>query len=184
MAIPVTQSNTPLFFDAIPAVKVRYYNEDGLPVYTYARLYALGKQLAVNLCAFERKPSAASRIDFCIGDSHKSLLLSLGEQQAELFLQQSGQPLFPLPTPPANHFTGEDEQGWHWGASFILPASALQQAGVTLTQHATFRAAVCKRWEKDSCPPETYAFGASASLAPNGKSCPPENWDTFTLVAY
>lgn len=181
MEVLVTQSDTPLVFDAIPAVKVRYYSRGGLPVYTYARVYVLGRQLVLNLCAFERTPAADSEIGFSVaGANGGQLYFSLTPQDARLRLLPEGKPPQSLPAPEPTRFAGVDEQGWHWGATAFLPASFLQKVGIVPAVGAQFRAAAQKSWRGKNA----GAFGSSAPLDAAGQAAPADTWDIFTVVAY
>ncbi|MDL2324844.1 hypothetical protein LJC61_06830 [Ruminococcaceae bacterium OttesenSCG-928-A16] len=182
MGFWVTQSKTPLVFDAIPAIKVQHYAKNGLPVYTYARLYALNHDLAVNLCAFERQPAEGSLVGlWLLGTKGRHLAVALGPQTASLTLLQADAPPQALPAPSPARFAGVDEQGWYWGANSVIGADILQQVGIKLAVGRQFNAAVYKSWQ-----PATAggAFGASAPLTQNGTECPPQNWPPFTVVAY
>ncbi len=179
MAFPVMQSTLPVVLDTLPALKVRRYHGQSKMgnVYCYARMYFLKDSLQLSLCAFERAPDAATRIEFAVGGTEKAfLLLSLSREGATLSRCGGGMPLV-LPAPPPAFFSGVDEQGWYWGAQVSLAAPLLAQAGMVPLPRE-FSAAVFKtRTDED-------AFGASFEALPGGEKLAFENFSRFTPARY
>lgn len=144
LPIPISKSATPLVFDALPALKVRHYvgTPTGGNIYTLARFYLLGEALALSLCVFEKTPPPESRVGFAIaGTKGRVLVLALGPKQVRLQLAPDEEA---PPPPKAAYFTGQDEQGWYWGANLTLPAEALAKAGAAPAQPTVFAANVAK----------------------------------------
>ncbi len=142
MPIPVSKSLTPLVFDTLPALKVRHYSGKAAlgNTYTLARLYALGSCLALSLCVFEEAPAEESHVAFCVaGKTGAFLKFCLTKSTAELTLCGAPQTEV-LQTPKPERFTGQDEQGWYWGGSLLLPEAALQALGLGLAVGEEFGA--------------------------------------------
>lgn len=180
MPFLVTRSSRPVVFDALPALKVNWYHTPAaMPkVYSYARFYLHRNALALSLYAFERDPLPESRVAFALGgNSGRFLLLALGPHTVQLsvhgpeehsFLWQP--PLVSLPPPAPQRFTGEDEQGWHWGALLQMDRPLLQQVGFSPDADGEFRAAVFKY--------STNSQDYGASFASNRPDALPV-WDDF-----
>lgn len=158
MALPLSISNTPLVFDALPAIKVNQYRgkSQSHNIYTYARMYILQDALAFSLYCFERTPPPQSRASLVLGRDADALLdYSLSPTEANLLLRLPNGTSSIYPPPEPSYFSGEDEQGWFWGAKAILPPDLLAMVGCHLHPGDEFRAAVLKtRTDED-------AFGAS-----------------------
>ena len=152
MVFPVTTSDSPLEFDTLPALKCRYWQSGSRRVYTLARLYSLYGGLQLSLCAFERVPATDSSIGLALtGNSGQMLWVFLTPKKAGMLL---------LPTAPAtlpgtsaldnsvplaaDHFSGNDEQGWYWGGRLSLSQQVLAKAGCPLRPKGTFRAGLLK----------------------------------------
>lgn len=189
MPLPVTKSSTPLVQDTLPALKAIYYNgnDENGHIYTFCRLYFLNNALAVNLCCFQRTPPAGSRAAFALAKNAHCLLLTLPPQQAGAPTLFAGDaqafngpvPPFgqPLAAPGAQYFSGQDEQGWYWGANFELGAGILEQIGLQATVNNTFYAAVFQY--------NTQKTGlvSSAAFTPEGTT-PVNRFNQFEIVSY
>lgn len=185
MAAPVSYSSTPLVFDALPALKVRYYTASiPFKIYTYARMYVQAGALALSFYCFEKQPQPGSGVSFGVTQPGKSLLfLSLFPENVTLAQYPLGTLLptttggTPLPAPAPAYFAGQDEQGWYWGASVLLPRALLGQCGLTLAPGAVFNAAVFYQ------PQGSAGYGASCPLGPGGPLNPGQ-FDVFEVVDY
>lgn len=180
-AIPVSMSEQPLVFDALPAMKVRHYTGRAAlgNIYTFARLYACRQSLALSLCVFEEKPDDASMVGFALRGEEEGRYLQAGLSPAGLSLSLWEQgACTPLEAPEVSRFAGNDEQGWSWGGNFTLPAQALARAGVTLGSGGRFWAAVVK-YRSDEA-----AFGCSYRPQEDEKPFNPARFEPCVLVSY
>lgn len=159
MELPVAMSDTPLAFEALPALKVTCFcpAEPGaeqpatppLEVYTQARLYVLQRALQLELTVFEREPMPASRVAFVLGGPADGfLLLELSPQVLGLHYCTKHANLWALPEEntalvPAR-FAGEDEQGWYWGARLHLEQATLAGIGCRLVPAARFAGGILR----------------------------------------
>lgn len=145
MSFLVTHSETPLFFDALPALKVRYYKEaEGTPnIYSYARFFLLKGQLALSLYSFEKQPASTSCIAFAIQGPPHLLVEARPEECCFYKIENETKTSLPLEVQPS-FFAGQDEQGWYWGTNMVLPASFLSLCGKTFAPENSFAAAVLK----------------------------------------
>lgn len=178
LATPISKSNTPLVFDALPALKVRHYQGVSARgnIYTLARLYVLGDALALSLCAFEKNPPPESRVGFGIGkQAGPVLVLALSPKTVQLRLTPGEES---LPPPEAAYFAGQDEQGWYWGANLNLEPGVLAKAGVDLAREGGFWANLAKYRSDET------AFG-SAFMAPHvAGPFSPAHFGKFQVVEY
>lgn len=178
MPTPVTKSGTPLVFDALPALKVRHYQGRSAcgNIYTLARMYVLEDALALSLCAFEKAPPPESRVGFGIGRPEGPVLeLALGPNGVQLRLAPGQES---LPPPEAAYFTGQDEQGWYWGANMSLGREVLAKAGVNLAQETAFWANLGKYRSDET------AFGCAFLAPPGAGPFSPAYFGQFQVVEY
>ncbi len=144
--LSVSKSDTPQAFDALPALKVKHFArcEQQENLYTQAQMYALNNTLMLNLSAFEKNPMPSSALGFCVsGREDCALVLQLFSNSAQLlFYTQSSQET--LQTPILQRHSGEDEQGWYWGASLCFSAKHLQRVGITCALGSEFYANLFK----------------------------------------
>ncbi len=140
--VMVTYSDIPLEFDTLSAVKVRHYKSDNEQIYCYARFYCLKGALAVGVKIFERADIAQSlitlrtvnddqvggvEIEFGYLKSPKAVMLDSSEQKD-------------IAAPNVNYLSGDDNQGFYWGAEFIVSQELLAQAGIELQEGKLFLA--------------------------------------------
>jgi hypothetical protein len=196
---PVATSDTPLEFDTLPVLKTCHFHYDGMEqrgiamVYTCARLYVLQGMLRLSVCAFERSPAPpASRIALALhagGEALAAMVLAPGRATDGLALwmmEKAARP--PLTEPfgraanaavPAERFSGEDEQGWYWGARAELPRAVAGQLGLRLAEGNIFSGALYKyrqgvpAWGSTCAGPplDTSTFGAL--VVTNHRAAPP-----------
>ncbi|MGD9560587.1 MAG: hypothetical protein AB7V55_08295 [Oscillospiraceae bacterium] len=134
MVSTLLASETPLFFDTLPALKARYFAGGGPHIYTLARFYLLGGTLQLSLSAFERTPAPTSTIALALAGPGGQALLACASPT------QAGLAAWPTAAPPPLHalaaealahplaavFTrGDDEQGWFWESRFALGPAAM-----------------------------------------------------------
>lgn len=152
MIFPITTSDTPLEFDALPALKCTCWQAGSHRVHTLARMYVQGGALQLSLCAFEREPAPESAMGFALAGTGRQVLFA-GLDPAVAWLQALPATPCPLPgqaAPAASkplaveRFSGVDEQGWYWGARLTLPGDVLAQAGCTAQPGGTFRVGLLK----------------------------------------
>lgn len=179
MAIPVPCSDAPIAFDALPALKARHFYGDGPPIYTLARLYALGDALALSLAAFEREPAEESTITFALcGEGAPPLRVLARPGSVGLSLDII--PEEPHPSLDGEPIGGSDEQGWYWGMNFLLPADLLAYAGCKLAPGANFRGGLYKhRWGQ-----EGMAVGSAFPLADPKNPFDPDCFDHFEVISF
>lgn len=189
MAFAVTQSSTPLAFDALGAVKTTHYAPGALPVYTQGRIYLLNGCVQLELCAFEREPAAESRIAFAFGGARAGFLLArLGPKGgATLELCPPGAPpvLWQAAQNPIQNgvagqapIAGQDEQGWFWGARLAIDAAPQKLAEFLPDENTLFRGALYKYVEGEGV--------QGASFAPKSWQAPLEYdaFPAFEAVSY
>ena len=82
------------------------------------------------------------------------------------------------PPPTVVPLGGSDEQGWHWGGNFCIPALALREAGLSTASGATIGAAVFR------LPREGSAFGASHPLDELSDPMEPAAYIQFRVARY
>ena len=180
MTTPISKSATPVVFDTLPALKVRHYHGRSAlgNIYTFARLYVLEHSLAISLCSFEESPPPQSRVAFCVGEAAgRFLRLALSPEEATLTL--CGTPKEePLPAPAPSYFSGQDEQGWYWGAHLLLAPSLLEKAGVDFADDEHFCAALVKyRTDED-------AFGSAFPVQNGANPFDIAHFGSFAVVGY
>ena len=184
MIFPITTSDTPLEFDALPALKCTCWQPGSHRVHTLARLYVHGGALRLSLCAFERQPTPESAMGFALAGGGQPVLF-VGLDPAAAWLQSFPATPTSLPGPavPAasgslvvERFSGEDEQGWYWGGRLTLPGDVLAQAGCTTQPGSTFRAGLLKYG--------TGPLGSSYRPADPEKPLDATGFDEFLVVDY
>lgn len=184
MIFPITTSDTPLEFDALPALKCTCWQTGSHRVHTLARMYVQGGALRLSLCAFEREPAPESAMGFALAGAGRQVLFAGLDPAAAWLLSFPATPS-PLPgqTAPAaseslavERFSGVDEQGWYWGARLTLPGQALAQAGCTAQPGSTFRAGLLKYG--------TGPLGSSYRPADPEKPLDATSLDEFLVVDY
>lgn len=147
MAIPVSYSKKPLFFDALPAQKVQYYTPDCINnIYTFARIYVHKEDLMLSLSVFQKEPTEQDWAVFLLHSQTQGLLtICINVHTAFMFKQQNGKTT-PIPVPSIERFAGEDEQGWYWSAGLCINKELLQEIDCPLKPHQTFYGGVlyCK----------------------------------------
>ncbi len=126
-------STASLELDALPALTARYYR--GRPaLYTQARVYAAPQGLHVGLWVFQRQPQPLAHACFAVAGAAGLVCAQITPSAAGLHeLPLSAAP-FPgdengMPPEETRFFAGEDEQGWYWGGSLLVPAAVLARAG-------------------------------------------------------
>ena len=180
MPTPVTLSQTPLFFDALPAVKVRHYygNWPQGGIYTFARMYICEDALHTSLSAFEKEPPADSLVGFGVSVAGAaSLFAELSPDTLSLVLH-SGDSSEQLEPPLPQFFHTRDEQGHSWGAQFTFSPEVLAAADITLAEGVTFCAGLYKYRRCQD------AFGAANIPADLAHPFAPSNWGAFLAVPY
>lgn len=179
MATPVSKSTTPLVFEALPALKVRHYCGKAAfgNIYTFARLYVLGAGLALSLCSFEEHPDRESRVAFCVAGQAGVLRLVLNSESAELFYED-GEGKEQLPSPERTCFSGQDEQGFYWGANLVLPEEVLLKTGLRLSETQEFCAALIK-YRGDE-----RAFGSAFPVINEEDPFDSAHFGSFRIVSY
>ena len=180
MPTPVTISQTPLFFDALPAVKVRHYYGDWPQggIYTFARMYICAGALHVSLSAFEKEPDADSLVGFGVSSAGGSSLFAALSPCALALTLQRGELSEPLTPPQPQYFRTQDEQGYSWGAQFAFSPQVLAMANVKCTKDSLFFAGVYKYRRGQN------AWGAAEIPRDPAQPFAPCNWGTFQAVPY
>lgn len=134
MAEQLIYSESPLFFDTLPALKTRW-GSGGDVLYCLARFYQDASAFHLSLSAFERDPAPESRLALALAaQDGRGLLAQLSPREARLipFGPQAPLNLFAEAgtATPAKHFAGDDEQGWYWGAQLAIGRDVLEAAGI------------------------------------------------------
>lgn len=181
----ISQSDKPLVFDAIPAVKVCHYATDGLPIYTYARLYALKKDIVLDLCSFEREPleNSAIKFYFCKNGTEDQIVVTITPVDFTCEITKDGKKEM-VALGALSRFGGVDEQGWYWGGNILIPDEYMKQIGLQIKSGSHFGGAVVKCWlddEKDQ--QKAGALGCSSPLSRKEKLAK-EQFDQFLVVKY
>jgi hypothetical protein len=200
MRFPVATGNAPLEFDTLPVLKTCHFHYDGLEqrsiamVYAYARLYVLRGVLRLSLCAFERiPPPPASRMAFALYAGGRALAAAVlappraVDGLALWVMDKTARP--PLTgafgraadaAVPAERFSGEDEQGWYWGARAELPRAVAGQLGLRLAGGDIFSGALYKyrqgvpAWGSTCAGPPMDASALGAFVVTNHRVAPPD----------
>lgn len=179
MAFLVTNSQTPLIFDALPALKVAHYAQgEQLPkIYSYARFYFKKEQLALELYAFEKQPAPTSCIGFAL-QGPPVLLVEARPGECRFYKVEQGSKT-QLEVEASPYFlAGQDEQGWYWGASMVLPASFISLCKCNFAKESGFAAGVFKySTERDG-------FGASAPIQNPGNMLDEGNFSHCKVVEF
>ena len=175
----VTHSAAPLFFDALPALKVRHYTKEGSAanIYSYARFYLLNGQLALNLYAFEKEPPATSCIGFAI-HGETSLLIEARPQECFFYTLDGTAKTSIATEAQPSFFAGQDEQGWYWGVSLVLPSSLLSLCGGSFLPGNSFPVAVLKYASQGN------DFGCSAPIKNPSFMLDFNNFSLCDIVSY
>ncbi len=180
MPIPVTISTTPLVFDSLPALKTRYYYGDWPygGIYTLGRMYILGGDLHVSLSAFEKDPAPESCVCLGLCAEGPAAVFAKTSPAALMVSVREGDNILSTHNVPPRFFRSADEQGWSWGAEFVLDAQLLQRAGIVFANNPTFRAALYKYTA--GCP----AYGVSNRLLDEKNPFSIVNFETCEAVTY
>lgn len=186
MEILISQSEVPLVFDAIPAIKVSHYVSQGLSIYTYARVYALKNDIILNLCSFERDPIEESAIQFYFYQKGETAQMVVTLTPTKLFceIEQDNGNKEKIELEQPTRFSGTDEQGWYWGGNVTVPQIILRKIGIEVEVGKSFTGAVVKRWlPLQNEKVEIGAIGCSAPLTMKNEITR-NNFDNFMLVKY
>lgn len=132
MSFLVTDSETPLQAETLPALKITHFF--GTPargaVYAYLRCYVYQGDVHYSVCVFDELPPPSARVGFAItADDTLSryLFLSISknnEPSLSLYhhdLNRVDAVSQTLAVPEVQKFSGADEQGGYWGAQGVLP---------------------------------------------------------------
>jgi len=185
LAWTAIQSETPLVPDTLPALKTCWYTGGQPHIYTAARFYLLQQSLQVALTIFERTPPAESRAGFAFGGISGHLaVVFLAPDTARLALLDGQNPPASWPlaeqdAPPfedAAFYTGQDEQGWYWGARLGIGPEWLEKAGIVPAPGATFGVALAK-YSTDSS-----TLGLSFPLPPGAGPFEPSHFTATTIT--
>ncbi len=153
MGYIVTKSRTPMVFDTLPAIKMQYGYSSLPNIYTMAQMYALANDLAVCVRVFEKQPSKTEgTILVLAGQADKALALSISKEGCRLdiasntvsSLNQNNE-LPGLEMKVMKKFSGEDEQGYYWGVSVLIPRNSLEEIKIDLNAGADFKALLLRK---------------------------------------
>lgn len=187
LAFLITDSDTPLLMETVPALKLTEFS--GTPardnVYAYLRCYVHAGTMMLSAASFDGAPRATARFCVCMGfaDAPQRYLCwaaaPSGEAALTLRDAKTDAVLDTLPCPAVHIVTGGDEQGLFWIAEGCVRADTFRQAlglvpraGCVMTGNAFL------------CDTEEAAFGAAAPV-PAGFAAPTAaGMDTWMVVPY
>ncbi len=131
----VTDSNTKLLTDTLPALKIKHYYGTALKdnVYSYARIYFHKGALHGCFTSFDENPLKSTRMSLCLQgiSNDEVLIISFGKHfEGKVFtLNKNGEAKTNFSDFTSNDaFTGEDEQGIFWNVEFCVNSSVFEKA--------------------------------------------------------
>ncbi len=128
MSFLITDSDTPLMPETLPALKLTHFSGEPARgcVYSYLRCYLCGGSLSFSLTVFDGEPRDTARIGLALSlddDARRYLFLSCSPHRGDsLQLYENDAPAQPLILAPLQHTSGGDEQGLYWAVQGELPA--------------------------------------------------------------
>ncbi len=156
MGYIVTKSRIPMVFDTLPAIKMQYGYADLPNIYTMAQMYALADDLAVCVRIFEKRPSETEETILVLAGTEDNMLsLSISKDGCYLCEAKDTAPyvgendgLSGLDIEVTKKFAGEDEQGYYWGVSVLIPQNSLKKAGIDVNEGSVFKALLLRKNEE------------------------------------
>ncbi len=138
--ILLTLSEKPLEFDTLSAVKVRHFLGDIEQLYCYARFYCIDGGIAVGIKAFERADIAQGELSLDISsiDRHKRLVIGISYQRDAYAKVLSGCEKKEDTLLNVNFISGDDNQGFYWGAEFFIDKKLLDSVDISASSGKTF----------------------------------------------
>ncbi len=141
MAVLITESRSKIEFDTLGAIKVKYFNGDIDPIYCYARIYCIDKGFAVGVKVFETVEKASHRVSLSFTtDFQTALNIEFGNNTDLLAFKSVSADLHKLDAPAVSYISGDDNQGYYWGAEFFINQDLCSAIGLTAAAGNTFAA--------------------------------------------
>ncbi len=142
MSILITESKTPLEPDTLGAIKISEFHGDITPLYSYFRIYCYDGGLNIGLKLFERVDIARNKITFMITtqDEEKVLFAELENNKQPICYLNSAKNGNDINSPHVTFISGDDNQGYYWGAEFRLSSEQLNPIGLKLKAGVGFLA--------------------------------------------
>ncbi len=137
--VMLTQSSTPLEFDTLGAVKIRHFFGDINEIYCYARFYIINGGIAVGVRVFERADIATTsvRLKLCSDERACELTIELDNKSGAQADVDGGEDK-KITLSGVSYLSGDDNQGFYWGAEFIIDKKMLDSVGIIAKPGKTF----------------------------------------------
>ncbi len=130
MAVLITTSGTPLEADTVCATKITHFSGDIVPIYSYVRIYCIKGGLCVSFKVFERTPSSHFAIKLAHGADLPSLFIDFFADECTAVISNGTERKEDVKV-IFEPISGDDNQGYFWGAEFTLSAGVLKAVDIT-----------------------------------------------------